>query len=154
MMWLLQQIDWLSMDRNTVIGDRRVSLMTKQKTEHGFTLIELLIVLTIMGLLASLAVPIVATSIQRAKESGLKENLFVMRSAIDDYYADNAKYPDALSDLVEKKYIRFLPKDPLTNSDSSWLTEQSDNEYEQVGIIDVRSGSDKLSLEGSAYSEW
>jgi general secretion pathway protein G len=121
----------------------------------GFTLIELLIVITIIGILITLAQPSYNRAVTAAKEATLKENLFILRDSIDQFYADNAKYPMALSDLAEKKYIRRVPKDPVTGSAETWvLVYFTDEQGQQQGIIDVKSGSEGIGLDGSQYNEW
>ena len=121
----------------------------------GFTLIELLIVITIIGILITLAQPSYNRAVTAAKEATLKENLFILRDAIDQYYADNAKYPPALGDLAEKKYIRRVPKDPVTGSAETWvLVYFTDEQGQQQGIYDVKSGSEAIGLDGTRYNEW
>lgn len=130
----------------TKIGSKRLA---------GFTLMELLVVLTLIAVLASLVAPVVSGSIVRAKESTLKENLLILRKAIDDYYADNARYPESLDVLVDKRYIRKIPVDPFTERSDTWDAVRDDNaEAEQAGIIDIHSGADGQSEEGGAYREW
>jgi len=114
---------------------------------------ELLVVLVLIALLASVVTPVVTNSIDRAKESTLKENLFVMRKAIDDYYADRAQYPDSLQTLVEEKYLRKVPNDPITES-KQWKLVQAQGDSGQGGIIDVHSTADQQSSEGTPYNEW
>lgn len=121
---------------------------------RGFTLMEMLVVLALIAVLASLVAPVVSGSIVRAKESTLKENLFVMRKAIDDYYADNAAYPSSLDVLVEKKYIRKIPVDPFTDRADSWQTTTSEGEGEDAGIDDIHSGSEEVASDGTNYREW
>ncbi len=121
----------------------------------GFTLIELLIVITIIGILITLAQPSYNRAVTAAKEATLKENLFILRDAIDQYYADNAKYPLSLNDLAEKKYIRRVPKDPVTGSAETWvLVYFTDEKGQQNGIFDVKSGSEGAALDGSQLSDW
>lgn len=117
----------------------------------GFTLLELLIVLTLIGLLATIAVPMYNNSIVKAKESVLKEDLFVMREAIDKYYADNGAYPSDLSALKEKKYIRTVPVDPFTSSADTWVKVSAQGEE---GVFDIKSGSDQSGRNGVPYAEW
>jgi len=124
----------------------------------GFTLIELMVVMVIITILVSIAVPMYQKAIIRSKESVLKNNLFTMRTVIDEYMYDKQKAPQSLSDLVHEGYLRAVPVDPMTGSDSSWRVVMEDamttvNQTEP-GIFDVHSGSDKTSLEGNAYSEW
>lgn len=123
--------------------------------QRGFTLIELLLVLTLIALLASLVAPVVTGSIQRARESALKEDLFTLRKAIDDYYADTGAYPADLEVLVQKRYIRKVPVDPMTDRRDSWiLVRAEDAKGKDGGIIDVRSGSEEKGGDGVPYKEW
>lgn len=124
----------------------------------GFTLVELMIVMTVISILVSIAVPLYQKSILRAKESVLKNNLFTLRTVIDEYTFDKQKAPQSLEDLVQSGYLRQLPMDPMTGQNSTWKVVMEDaltsvNQTEP-GIFDVHSGSDKVSLEGSAYAEW
>jgi general secretion pathway protein G len=122
---------------------------------QGFTLIELLIVISIIGILVTLAQPYYQRAVTAAKEATLKEDLFILRDVIDQYYTDNAKYPPALNDLVEKKYIRRVPRDPITGSADGWsLVYFTDEQGQQQGIYDIRSGSEAVALDGTKYSEW
>jgi general secretion pathway protein G len=121
----------------------------------GFTLIEILIVVTIIGILVTLAQPSFNRAVTSAKEAALKENLFILRDVIDQFYADNTKYPTALSELVEKGYIRQVPKDPITGSAESWvIVPATDEQGQQVGVFDVKSGSDRTAHDGSRYNDW
>jgi len=125
---------------------------------RGFTLIELMIVMTIVTILVSIAVPLYQKSVLRAKESVLHQNLFTLRTVIDEYTYDKQKAPQMLEDLVSEGYLRQVPLDPITGSNRSWQIIMEDAltsvNQEEPGIFDVRSGSDKISLEGTAYSEW
>jgi general secretion pathway protein G len=122
---------------------------------QGFTLIEILIVITIIGILITLAQPSFNRAVTAAKEVTLKENLFILRDVIDQFYADNTKYPAALNELVEKGYIRQVPKDPITGSAESWvIVPATDEQGQQVGVYDVKSGSDRTASDGSRYNEW
>jgi len=123
---------------------------------RGFTLMELLLVLALIALLASLVTPVVTGSIHRARESTLKENLFTMRKAIDDYYADNGGYPAELELLVQKRYLRKIPTDPITDRRDSWVLVRTDDDSQGKGsgIIDVHSGSDEKDGNGAPYKEW
>ena len=117
----------------------------------GFTLLELLLVLTLLSLLAGLAAPVATTAIVKAKESALRENLQVMRHALDEFFSDNGVYPDDLTVLVERRYIRFIPKDPFTGDADSWVLESSGD---LPGVDNVVSSSANLARDGSYYSEW
>jgi general secretion pathway protein G len=125
---------------------------------RGFTLIELLIVITLVILLASLGLATYTNSVRRAREAVLKEDLFRMRDAIDQYYADKQKYPATLQDLVSDGYLREIPKDPITDSADTWVTEPAEidatNPSSEPGVFDVKSGSEETSMEGTKYSEW
>jgi general secretion pathway protein G len=124
---------------------------------RGFTVIELLIVMSIIGILVSLAVPIYQKSVVRAKESVLKQNLFTLRTVIDNFTYDKSRAPQALQDLVTEGYLRQIPVDPMSG-EADWAVVMEDavtsvNQMEP-GIFDVHSKSDKKSLEGTAYNEW
>lgn len=117
----------------------------------GFTLIELMVVLTLLSILVSLAAPVVTRAIGQARESVLKENLFVMRKAIDDFYADHGMYPETLLQLAEKRYIRKIPVDPLTEKDMTWEVVFTDD---GSGIVDIHSGAPGVGSNGNAYNTW
>lgn len=119
---------------------------------RGFTLVELLLVLFVVALLASLVAPVVTGSIQRARESSLKEDLHVMRKAIDDFYADTGRYPESLVQLVEKRYLRKVPVDPMTDKVETWI--EVKGEAKDTGVMDVRSGSEGKSPDGVPYRDW
>jgi general secretion pathway protein G len=143
-----------------LIQNGELSMRPPVKNHHrfGFTLIELMIVMAIVAVLMSVAIPIYSRSIQRAKESVLKNNLFTLRTVIDEYTYDKQKAPQGLQDLVSDGYLRQVPVDPMTQSADTWkiIMEDASNTVSQSepGIFDVRSGSDKTSLEGSPYSDW
>ncbi len=115
----------------------------------------MLIVITIIGILVTLAQPNYQRAVQSAKEAVLKEDLFILRDSIDQYYADAENYPASLNDLVEKPYLRRIPKDPITSSTETWtLVYFTDDQGQQGGIFDVHSGSDRIALDGTRYSDW
>jgi general secretion pathway protein G len=124
----------------------------------GFTLIELLIVMALIVVLSSVALVGYQNSVVRAREATLMDDLHKLREAIDQYYADKQKWPAALQDLVTDGYVRKIPEDPMTNSADTWQTvpAESDpaNPSAEPGIFDVKSGSDKTSLDGKAYADW
>jgi general secretion pathway protein G len=130
----------------------------KVKRRRGFTFVEIMVVVTIIVILISMAVPIYNRSITRAKESVLHNNLFTLRQVIDQYSYDKQKAPQSLQDLVSEGYLRQIPIDPMTGSNQGWRTimedaSQSINQSEP-GIFEVKSNSDKISLDGTAYSDW
>ena len=123
----------------------------------GFTLIELMIVMAITSILMAIAIPMYQKSVLRAKESVLRQNLFTLRTVIDEYTYDKAKAPQALNDLVSEGYLRQVPVDPMTaQADWQIVMEDAVSSVNQTepGIFDVRSKSDKKSLEGTPYNEW
>lgn len=122
----------------------------------GFTLLELMIVVTIIGILATVSQPLFRGAVLQAREAALRENLYVLRDAIDKYYADNDKYPESLTDLVEKRYVRRIPKDPMTGSTETWqpILYTDEKSSQPAGIMDVRSGSDGVGSDGQKYSDW
>ena len=124
----------------------------------GFTLIELMIVMAIIVILAGIATAMYVNSIQRSKEAVLKSDLFRMRDAIDQYYADKNRYPSSLETLVSEKYLRSIPVDPITNSAETWQTTMSDpepgNASAESGVFDVKSGAEETAIDGSRYSDW
>jgi general secretion pathway protein G len=130
----------------------------KHTSQSGFTLIEVLIVLTLVVVLASMGMVQYTNSVQRSREAVLKEDLFRMREAIDQYYADKNAYPAGLEDLVSGGYIREIPEDPMTRSRDTWQTTPAEpdpnNVSLQPGIYDVKSGSDLTALDGTKYAEW
>ncbi|MGQ0735483.1 MAG: type IV pilin protein [Acidobacteriota bacterium] len=128
------------------------------RRSRGFTLIELLIVITLITVLASVGMARYTNSVTRAREAVLKEDLFRIRDAIDQYYADRNKYPQALADLVTEGYLREVPKDPMTDSADTWVVVAAEpdpsNPAAEPGVYDVKSGSEGTALDGSRYAEW
>ena len=129
-----------------------------KRAQRGFTFIELMVVMAIISVLLAIAIPIYQKSLVRARESVLRNNLFTLRTMIDEYTVDKQQAPQTLQDLVSEGYLRQIPKDPMTSSDQSWRIVMEDTPVggstSSPGIFDVRSGSDKTSLEGTPYSEW
>ena len=129
-----------------------------RRRDAGFTLVEILIVIVLIFVLAGMALVQYTNSVTSAKEAVLKENLFRLRDAIDQYYADKNKYPASLDDLVTEKYIRLVPPDPITNSTETWQTVMSEpdplNPSAQPGVYDVKSGAEGTALNGTKYSDW
>lgn len=125
---------------------------------RGFTIIELLVVMTLIIILASIGMTQYRNSITRAEEATLKENLFRMRDAMDQFYADKNKWPADLAELVSEGYIREVPIDPFTKSKDTWQTNTAEpdasNPASTVGVDNVHSGSDRTALDGSRYADW
>jgi len=119
----------------------------------GFTLVELLVVMAIIALLVSIAAPRYFHSVDKARESSLRANLAVMRDSIDKYYSDHGRYPTQLQELVEKRYLRAIPVDPMTDSDRSWVI-VAPKSADQGGVADIRSGAEGKSASGSDYASW
>jgi general secretion pathway protein G len=126
-------------------------------SQSGFTLVELMIVISIIAILLAVAVPNYSQSLRHANESVLKQDLFSIRSGIDNYTMDKAKAPQSLDELVSAGYLRSLPKDPITGQ-SDWVPVQDDSLFSadqtEPGISDVHSASDKTASDGTAYSGW
>lgn len=119
----------------------------------GFTLIELLVALAVVALLLSIAVPRYFGGLARAEEAVLKENLFLLRDAIDKHYADTGRYPAALEELAAKKYLRAVPPDPITQSVSTWV-QVPPADARLGGVFDVRSGAQEVGSDGRPYAQW
>jgi len=132
--------------------------MRERTGECGFTLVELMIVMLIIAVLAAVAVPSFISSIRNAREAALKEDLHVMRDAIDSYTMDKNQAPQSLDDLVQNGYLKKIPEDPMTHSSDTWQTTSddtySDVDQTQSGINDVHSGSDEQGSDGQPYSSW
>ncbi len=128
-----------------------------RKDLGGFSLLELMIVVSIAAILVTLAVPSFQKSALKAKEAALKQNLFTLRSILDQFYADRGTYPPSLEDLVAEQYIRQIPIDPFTRDSSTWdvVLEEKDSEDDTpAGVFDIHSGSDLTALDGTPYKEW
>jgi general secretion pathway protein G len=130
----------------------------RRKQDAGFTLIELMIVMAIIGVLAVVAIPSFVGAIKQAREAVLKEDLHVLRAAIDSYTMDKQKAPQSLDDLVTEGYLKEVPLDPMTRAKDSWVTDTSDSMHSldqtEPGIDDIHSGSQELGSDGQPYSSW
>lgn len=132
------------------------------RAQRGFTLLELLVVMTIIGILAAIAVPALRDSPQRAREAALREDLFTFRSVIDQYHGDKGVYPPDLATLVTDGYFRKIPIDPMTKSADTWVLTREETPPEaesseqpaSPGIVDVHSGSPAKALDGTLYKDW
>jgi general secretion pathway protein G len=127
--------------------------MTGERRQCGFTLIELLVVMTIIGMLLTLAAPRYFRTVQRSKETVLRHDLSALRDCIDKYYGDLGQYPEALATLVDKRYIRSVPVDPITKSAATWLLVPSEDP-DHPGVRDVHSGSPELASDGTPFVSW
>jgi general secretion pathway protein G len=136
----------------------RFSVRRIHKGNSGFTLVELMIVMAIIGVLAVIAIPSYMSALRRAREAVLKEDLHVMRAAIDSYTMDKQKAPQSLDDLIQEGYLKVIPEDPVTHSNSTWVTDSSDalHSLDQTdpGVDDVHSGSTENGSDGQPYNTW
>jgi general secretion pathway protein G len=150
------------MERNTGTGEQDLVVVKSHNRVNpprsGFTLIELLVVVTLIVILATMGLTQYRTSVVHTREAVLKQDLFGMRDAIDQYYADKNQYPSTLDALVSEGYLRKIPEDPFTKSASDWQTVPAEpdpnNPTAESGIYDVKSGSDAIALDGTKYAEW
>jgi general secretion pathway protein G len=145
---------------NPAIDNQITKLPNNQMSpsQAGFTMIELLVVVSLIVILATMGMTQYRSSVIHAREATLKEDLFRLRDAIDQYYADKGKYPGTLDELVTDGYLRKVPEDPFTKSSSTWQAIPAEpdpnNPTAEAGVFDVKSGSDATALDGSKYAEW
>jgi general secretion pathway protein G len=136
----------------------RHSIRRMAEREGGFTLIELMVVMMVIAILTAIAVPAYTTYIRNAKEAALREDLHVMRAAIDSYTVDKQKAPQSLDDLVQTGYLKGMPKDPFTQRTDTWVPVQSDMlsgiDQTESGVDDVHSGAQMSASDGSSYTSW
>lgn len=137
------------MNRTSLLPAR----LPRRAYRAGFTLIELLVAMAIIAVLMSLAVPQYFGRVEAAKEAVLRENLHQMRDAVDKFYGDNNRYPDALADLVERKYLRRIPPDPITDSDQTWVI-VAPTDSRKGRVSDIKSGAKGNGRDGTPYSSW
>jgi general secretion pathway protein G len=140
----------VNVDLERVVG----SPIVPKRSRAGFTLIELIVVLTVLALLLTIAVPRYFSHIEHAKEATLKQDLSVMRDAIDKFHGDKGRYPDQLDELVSARYIRTIPVDPITESASTWRVVPPTDTEAKGAVYDIKSGADGNSADGTPYSEW
>ena len=130
----------------------------RRRQDAGFTLVELMIVMAIIGVLATLAIPSFVGALRQAREAVLKEDLHVLRTAIDSYTADKQKAPQSLDDLIQDGYLKSIPEDPMTHSKDTWVTNTSDTlssvDQTDPGIDDIHSGSQDTGTDGQPYASW
>lgn len=127
--------------------------MSKRRQASGFTLIELLVVMAVIATLLTLAMPRYFASLEKSREAVLQANLTLLRQTLDKYYGDKGKYPDALGELVDSKYLRSVPADPITESNRTWIIVPPP-QPEMGGVYDVKSGAEGTARDGSAYLDW
>ena len=137
---------------------RTIRRTLQSHAASGFTLVELMVVMLIIAILLAVAVPSYIAAIKSAREAALREDLHTMRDAIEQYTEDKQTAPQSLDDVVQAGYLRSIPVDPITRSNSTWVTVNSDDltsiDESQPGIVDVHSGSDQTGSDGTPYSEW
>jgi len=158
------------MDQNTGTGESgsienpfmkpRKNTFRIHSEMKGFTLIEIMIVFTLIGILVAMGIPQFKYAVKRSREATLKEDLFIIRKLLNQYCVDKGHYPAALESLVEEEYLMKIPKDPITRSSETWvevtetLTEEELINGELPGVVDVHSGSEEISLDGTPYNTW
>ncbi|MBW8307321.1 MAG: prepilin-type N-terminal cleavage/methylation domain-containing protein [Thiobacillus sp.] len=128
--------------------------MTLQRKASGFTLIELLVVMAVIATLLTLAVPSYFAALEKSREAVLHANLTLLRQTLDKYYGDKGRYPEALTELVDSKYLRSVPADPITESNLTWIIVPPPQPEMGDGVYDVRSGALGTARDGSAYQDW
>ena len=143
--------------KGVTLGRRR-SVWARWRSAGGWTLVELLIVISLIIVLAGISLASYRTAVTRSREAVLKEDLFRMRDAIDQYFADRSQYPPTLDALVSDGYLRTIPEDPFTLSATSWLTVFAEPDFDNptvtLGVFDVHSGYEGAALDGTSYAEW
>ena len=132
---------------------RRVPTLCR-RCSGGFTLMELMVVMAIIATLLTLALPRYFHSVDRSREAVLRQDLHIMRDAIDKFMADRGRYPATLEELAERRYLRKVPPDPITDSASTWIVVAPPGSESPEGVYDVRSGAPGNSLDGEAYESW
>jgi general secretion pathway protein G len=128
--------------------------MITGRARAAFTLIELIVVMAIVSMLVALAAPRYFRSVERSKETVLRQDLSVMRDALDKFYSDAGRYPDAIEDLVAKRYLRKIPPDPITERTDTWQATPPPSDAIKGRVYNVRSGAEGVAQDGTPYSEW
>ena len=130
------------------------SMMVRKAAIRAFTLIEVLVVLTIIATLLSLVTPRYFETVTRSKETSLKHDLAIMRDSIDKFYSDTGVYPETIEELIERKYLKAMPVDPITESPATWIISPPVDPYQRGNVYDVHSGSEDIATDGSNYADW
>ena len=128
--------------------------MSHRLKSRGFTLIELVVVMAIVALLVSIAAPRYFRSVEVARENVLRQNLSLMRDAIDKFNSDNGHYPENIAELAARRYLRKVPDDPVTGSDGTWVIVSPPESSGQEGVYDIKSGAEGSGMDGTPYSSW
>ncbi len=140
------------------LPNRRRVPTSQEQPSRAFSLLEMMFVVALILILASIALPSYQTMLRRTREAGLRDDLYTMRSMINRFTLDNKRPPASLQELVDSRYLGAIPYDPITHSTETWQVETGDFELTStesvVGVVDVHSGSDETSLEGTSYSNW
>jgi general secretion pathway protein G len=136
-----------------IVSGEKVMVNNNNGVNQGFTLIELLVVMSVIAMLLTIALPKYFGSVDKSKDAILRQDLSIMRDAIDKFYGDTGKYPAALEDLATKRYLKAIPVDPITESAQMWIV-IAPQDATKGGVFDVKSGSTLKSLDGSSYSDW
>ena len=127
--------------------------MTLRRQKSGFTLIELMVVMAVIAILLSIALPRYFSGLEKSREAVLRQDLALLRETLDKYYGDNGKYPDALDELVSRRYLRSVPIDPITDSNATWVSIPPELP-EMGGVYDIRSGAQGIARDGTEYRNW
>ena len=129
-------------------------MVKRMRSNRAFTLIELMVVMAIIATLLAIALPRYFGSVDRSKEVALKQSLSVMRDALDKFYSDNGQYPEELGELAQKRYIRAIPTDPITESSSTWVVVPAPSDAIKGKVYDIKSGAEGKDSEGKPYADY
>lgn len=128
--------------------------MARHRVRRGFTLIELLVVLAVLAVLASMVAPQYLDRIDDARETVLRRNLVGLREAVDQFYRDKGRYPKELQELVDQRYVRAIPEDPITGRTDTWVVVPPKSGGSGGGVFDVKSGSAEVARDGTPFAQW